>query len=353
MAALVGCNNGFDDSDIQDRLDDLDSRLSVVEKQIENMNGDISKIQDILSKSQNGKVITDVVKTATGYDIEMSDGSTINICNGKDGENGKDAAAPVIGVKEGEDGIHYWTLNGEVLTAADGKTPLAVTGPKGETGEDGKPGSAGKDGVTPVIGIDADGYWTVNAGDGIKQILVDGKPVSAIGQKGDEGAKGDSGDSFFSSVEKGETDVTFTLSDGSRFTVPMLGADTYLRFADASDADIYYGYNKTLDIETEGIRSALITAPCGWTASVNLSTGKVKVAAPFFTETDCEFEGYISVIGVTDDGYTLTASKAVRAGVKTASLKEASEILSTVIAPRSSENTPWNLEFEITEKVAD
>lgn len=196
-----------------------------------------------------------------------------------------------------------------------------MTGPKGEdgnTGEDGKPGQSGKpgedgkDGVTPIIGIDADGYWTVNVGDGIKRILVDGKPVSALGQKGDNGQQGDKGYSFFSKVETDETCVTFTLSDGSSFTVPRLGNDTYIRFADSSDLDIYYGYNKTLEIESEGIRSALITAPCGWTASVNISSGKVKVSAPFFTETDSEFEGYVSIIAVTDDGYTLTESKAVR-----------------------------------------
>lgn len=362
LTALVGCNNEYDDSGIKGRLDDLDTRLTAVEKRIESMNGEISQIQDILSKAQSGKVITDVVETSTGYDVKMSDGTSIPITNGKDGKDGKDAVAPVIGVKQGTDGIYYWTLNGEFLTKADGKTPLAVTGPKGENGKDGNDGAAGKDGkdgVTPIIGIDADGYWTVNTGDGVKQILVDGKPVSAIGQKGEQGQtgekgdKGDKGDSFFSKVEKGETQVTFTLSDGSTFSVPMLSADTYLRFADDSDADIYYGYGKTLEIETKGIRSALITAPCGWTASVNLSTSKVKLSAPFFTETDSEFEGYVSIIGVTDDGYTLTASKVVRAGIKTATLNEVSDILSTVIEPRISEETPWNLEFELTEKVAN
>ena len=127
LTALVGCNNEYDDSGIKGRLDDLDTRLTAVEKRIESMNGEISQIQDILSKAQSGKVITDVVETSTGYDVKMSDGTSISITNGKDGKDGKDAVAPVIGVKQGTDGIYYWTLNGEFLTKADGKTPLAVT----------------------------------------------------------------------------------------------------------------------------------------------------------------------------------------------------------------------------------
>ncbi|UKI39819.1 MAG: DUF4988 domain-containing protein [Alistipes putredinis] len=101
LTALVGCNNEYDDSGIKGRLDDLDTRLTAVEKRIESMNGEISQIQDILSKAQSGKVITDVVETSTGYDVKMSDGTSISITNGKDGKDGKDAVAPVIGVKQG------------------------------------------------------------------------------------------------------------------------------------------------------------------------------------------------------------------------------------------------------------
>lgn len=76
----------------------------------------------------------------------------------------------MIGVKADEDGIYYWTIttNGTTEWLPDATNKLKVTG------------------TTPVMGVDSDGYWTVDTGEGAKRINgTDGKPVKAEGQDGD------------------------------------------------------------------------------------------------------------------------------------------------------------------------
>lgn len=169
---------------------------------------------------------------------------------GEDGKDGKDA--PIIGVAQ-EDGVYYWTLtldgktdwllnNGEKLrvTGKDGHTPVVTIGADGywyidgvntevkaagedgktpqitinsagywvidgvETtiraegqdgidgndGQDGEDGVDGSDGVTPLLKIDADGYWTVSYDDGATyDYLRDSNnlPICAVGKNGEDG----------------------------------------------------------------------------------------------------------------------------------------------------------------------
>ena len=50
--------------------------------------------------------------------------------DGLDGTNGKDGHTPVIGVRQDEDGVYYWTLNGEWLLDEEGNK-IRVTGEDG------------------------------------------------------------------------------------------------------------------------------------------------------------------------------------------------------------------------------
>jgi hypothetical protein len=88
-----------------------------------------------------------------------------------------------------------------LLDASNNKIP--VTGPKGDTGP------------TPVIGIDAGGFWTVDVGDGIPIQILDAsnQPVKAKGEDGANGA--------FSGVDASNPDhVTITLSNGTTIELP-------------------------------------------------------------------------------------------------------------------------------------
>ncbi|HCV15175.1 MAG TPA: hypothetical protein DF637_02405 [Rikenellaceae bacterium] len=99
------------------------------------MTANQNAITALNSAIASGKLIKTVATTSTGYTITFSDNTTISLNHGTNGTNG---------------------------------TPGA-TGPAGATG------------FTPIIGIDADGYWTVvtTQGGTPARILVGGQPVYA------------------------------------------------------------------------------------------------------------------------------------------------------------------------------
>lgn len=333
IAVLAACE--YDDSELWDKVEDLDKRIEALESTVSAMNTNISSLQSGLEALQAGKVIMSVTETANGYDLKMSDGSTISLSNGAAG-----ADAPVIGVKQDSDGIYYWTktVNGQTDWLADdegNKIPATA-----------KDGAAGK---TPVMGIDKEGYWTVDYGDGPQQITdSEGNPISAIGEKGDKGENGQDGDSFFKSVVETDTTVVVTLANGTVITLPKLTGAT-IAFADENPAAVYYGYTKTIEIVTDGIRSAMVTAPCGWTASINLTAQKITLTAPWLNDSDVEFEGYIAVIAVTDGGIPVTITKQVEANYEVSDMTEANDIMTKVIIPHLSESDPIDIRFVITE----
>ena len=100
----------------------------------------------------------------------------------------KDGVTPVIGVAQDEDGIYYWTINGEWLLDENGNK-VQAQGRDGADGQDGKDGADGEDGKD--------------------------------GADGQDGKDGEDGTSLFSSVDVGDDYVTFTLPDGSSFQIPL------------------------------------------------------------------------------------------------------------------------------------
>lgn len=182
-ATVWSCS--YDDSALWDKVNDLDGRVQTLETTVKGMNTSITSLKGIVDALNGGKVITKTESTADGYVLTLSDGSTLTLKNGKDGKD-----APVIGVKADTDGVYYWTIT------TDGKTEFL---------KDAEGGKLKVSGITPVMGVDSEGYWTVDTGNGVQRILSDGKPVKAQGQDGD---------SFIKSVTIIGKKVVFTLMDG-------------------------------------------------------------------------------------------------------------------------------------------
>lgn len=169
---VISCS--YDDSDLRKELGQLREELDRLKEQV-------SQIQQVLS---SGWAVTSVEETSDGWVITFSNGKTLEITQ---------CDSSRIGVKE-ENGVLYWTVDGEFITdpASGEKIPV-----RGEAGQ------------TPVLGIDSEGFWTV---DGVRITGADGKPVMA------------GGDSIFSNVTVNGNNVTFTLGDGSSFTIPLASA---------------------------------------------------------------------------------------------------------------------------------
>ena len=188
---LAGCDN----DDLEKRVDSLENRLEIVEKTLTEINSGISSLQSIVEALQNGKSVSNVEETATGYVITFSDGSNITLKHGQDGTNGQNATAPVIGMAESE-GAYYWTvtIDGETQFMENNGKKVPVTG------------------NTPKMGVNEDGYWTVDTGNGPEQVKdEDGNPIPAR-----TGATG----SFISDVVYTDKSIKFIFSDGTTITLP-------------------------------------------------------------------------------------------------------------------------------------
>lgn len=132
--------------DLKDRVDVLEQKVSALESKV---NQNVNSINALVDAAKKAVTITKVETLTDGYKIYFSDGTISTISNGvngtdgKDGVDGKDAVAPVIGIKE-EDGIYYWTIDGEFVLNNGQKVPVT-----------------GKDGLTPQFKIQ-DGKWYVS-----------------------------------------------------------------------------------------------------------------------------------------------------------------------------------------------
>jgi hypothetical protein len=109
MISLGSCQKDYSDD-----IDDLQRQINENKTAVAALNQAIA----------SGKLIKTVATVTGGYQITFSDNTTITINHGTTGATG-------------------------------------ATGPQGPAGTPGAPGAPGVDGFTPIVGIDADGYWTV------------------------------------------------------------------------------------------------------------------------------------------------------------------------------------------------
>lgn len=173
---LAGCT---DLTDLDNRVKDLEGRMTKVEGLVKSANESISSLQKLIDAQSKNKSVRDYRKLedGTGYVLVMSDGEEIVVRSGK---------MPQIGMIE-EDGVLYWAIDGKIIHDAKGN-PVPAKGPKGDPGEPGQPGEDGEDGtdgvdgITPQLRVDADGYWEVSLDNGTtwQSVLdVNGQKVKA------------------------------------------------------------------------------------------------------------------------------------------------------------------------------
>ena len=166
----VGCSK-YDDSELTNRVDNLESRVEALEALCKQMNANISSLQTIANAVESGDYITSIAPMTengveVGYTITFAKSAPITIYHGQDGAKGDKGdkgdtgaagaagaagATPVIGVKADTDGVLYWTLNGDWLLDNNGQK-IRVTGEKGDKGDTGATGPQGPQGDTGATG---------------------------------------------------------------------------------------------------------------------------------------------------------------------------------------------------------
>lgn len=116
-ASLCACNG-----DLKDRVDTLETKVAALESKVNENVSSIAKLADAAAKAVTIASVTEN-DDKTSYTIKFSDGKTAVLTNGKDAE------APVVGMKEFE-GDLYWTVNGEFMTNNGAKVPVSGKTPQ-------------------------------------------------------------------------------------------------------------------------------------------------------------------------------------------------------------------------------
>ena len=358
---FASCSDEYDDSKLWQNVNDLKDRIASLEKTVQTMNSDIGSIQSIVDAINARDYIVKIEELAdkSGYTITFAKGNTITIKHGKDGIDGKDS--PIIGIDIYE-GIYYWTIttngnktwlldndgnklkvsgvdgktaydlaveNGykgtleewlESLKGSNGKSAYELAVEKGYSGtieewleslngtdgKDGSDGENGKDGITPILGVDSEGYWTIDMGNGVQRLKdANGEDVKAIGQDGTDGKDGVDGSSFFNNVRYDDNFVYFTFTDGKVVSIPLSKGVSFT-VSNVSDRQLFvYGETRTFDIVQNNIAKISISKPDGWKVSVN--TNQLTVIAPPKENTFAEESGEIAItaMGIDQKSFTL------------------------------------------------
>lgn len=116
-ASLCACNG-----DLKDRVDTLETKVAALESKVNENVSSIAKLADAAAKAVTIASVTEN-DDKTSFTIKFSDGKTAVLTNGKDAE------APVVGMKEFE-GELYWTVNGEFMTNNGAKVPVSGKTPQ-------------------------------------------------------------------------------------------------------------------------------------------------------------------------------------------------------------------------------
>jgi hypothetical protein len=215
------------------KISEYEAWLAGLKQLTNDANSEIGSIKGLVDALSNKVSVVSYreLTDKSGYELTMSDGSKIILKNGKDGadgkdgkdgadgKDGKDGVVPDISVKLHDDGLLYWTINGEFLLDADGNM-IPAQGKDGKEGKDGKdgadgtPGADGKDGkdgadgasgpdgvdgkngITPILRVNRSLLWEMSL-DGGKtwQLVRDSKNhlVNAQGPRGSQGPAGQPG----------------------------------------------------------------------------------------------------------------------------------------------------------------
>ena len=320
--SVIGCT---DTDDLEKRIDEIDARVTALEKVTEALNENVAALQAIAE----GKTINKVEENSGTYTITLSDGTELKLNQGTEGM-GK---APLLSI----DDEGYWMADYQ-----DDKGPQYIL-----SASDEKVIGRGQNGVTPKFSVNAAGNWTVSydGGKNWTEVLDEnGKTVKAV-------AEGGESDSYFANVEYTDEALVLTLKNGMSYTAPVVGGFLFkISGAPEGDVTFKYGEKKTFGIEQKGVFSTSVICPEGWNAW--LSESILTVQAPANAEATtkaviADSRKDVSVIAISEAGHIAIAKVQVyldgqtmvedpAAGIKLVEAKSASLTFSVVLENASA-----------------
>ena len=317
---LSSCTDDYNDSELRNDIENLEDRVTTLEKWQKSVNGNIQSLQNLVAALEDKDYVTGVtpLEDGTGYVITFLKSGNITIKHGEKGEQGNKGDTPVVSVKQDADGKYYWTINGEWLLDDGNKIP--VTGEKGDKGDT---GSAGKTAIAPQMRINADtNEWEISTDNGTTW--------TSTGIK----ATGENGDSMFSAIDTNNGDyIELTLAN-STTKIKLPRYTSAIRFESYEIADVYVvGETELNVILPNNLTSsnynnlmATVTPTSGTYTRAGGNGWSVSVDSPDFSNTlitttvtvkgnsslTIGDQALLSVILTYTDGTQVTASRLVK-----------------------------------------
>lgn len=310
VVVLFSCSDEYDDSRLWDSVNSLEDRIAQLEELCQRMNTNISSLQTLVEALQQNDYVTGVVPVTqggetVGYTISFAKSEPVTIYHGEKGDKGdkgdtgatgdtgaagvagNDGHTPVMGVEE-VDGVYYWTVDGEPLTDDDGNRIPASA--RDEISD-----------MTPQFRIES-GYWEISYDNGKSWQRLG----QATGDKGDPGLPG--GDSIFREVTQDDTQVYFTLADGSQIVLPKLSA-LAIEFSEGTSLNFDLDETKTVYYTITGgsehyvVKVEMLNDDGGYTLRTTPSdmSGQIEISAAIPTVNQV-------IVSVSDGTRTILAA---------------------------------------------
>lgn len=299
--ASVAC---YDDAELRESIEDLDSRVKTLETLCSEMNTNITSLVAVVNAMQKGDYVVSVSPleedgVEVGYRIVFKESGVVDLYHGKDGADGadgkdgangtdgtngtngadgKDGHSPVLGTKQAEDGAYYWTVDGEwVLDAEGNRIPLVTLG------------------ATPELKIENNIWYVTYDGETWEEV----GPAVAVGIK---------------SIETVGGELVITMADGDAFRIP-LGSPMKVVLGEFDVKTLQYGSDLVIPYTVEGVEGDvvvfLLSEGSGFAIELveeAALAGKVTISQ--IEATEKEVAGKIGIFAVAEDGTTV--SQAVR-----------------------------------------
>ena len=270
---------------IQDEIDSLRDRVAALEAKVGDVNASIVSLHKLMDESL---VIVGVepAESGVGYEVKFSDGTSCPVINA---EEIKGSVTPVMGIdKEG-----YWTISLDggatsVRIESNGEPVSAWPVAGGEHQPD-------AEGVTPQLRVSADGMWEVSldGGSSWNPLLQDGEAVNAVG---DNVGYSTSFKSVTYKEENGQ--LVVELVSGGTLTLPVV--DTFNLTITAGENETFFlGETREFEVVQTNVVEVMIQAPKGWSAELEETT--LKVTSPAQMPTQSEFT--LSLVATSEEGY--------------------------------------------------
>ena len=133
-----------------DDLRSIGHRVEILEDSVLQINNDLELLREFIVTFQKEGFITDITHLPDGtYSLTFNDGRNVILRDGlvgADGKDGQDGSSSLdLNARQDEDGVWYWTLNGNWLLNDEGEK-MPVAGADGKDGKDGQNGRDGQDG---------------------------------------------------------------------------------------------------------------------------------------------------------------------------------------------------------------